>query len=334
LATFLPDTTAARWLAPPGAYNLDWNRRRNTMATATVGLTTTKAPFIEQAQSEGQLFIEQPYDLYSAENQDTWRRLYDRMLPRWEKYANPRFLEGVRNLALDPHNVPRLDDINKFLKPLSGFTAKAVSGYVPAFLFFDCIRQRAFPTTITIRDGQKLDYLPEPDIFHDVAGHVPMHTDRVFADVLVRFGEVARRAAQIAQSIDDPQERVRVVESNIKAMARFFWFTIEFGLMRDNGSLKVYGSGLLSSYGELAHCIESPDVQRFPFQLEWVINQYFEIDHYQPLLYVVDSFDHLFAQVDELEKWMNAGKLNNVSPGEPLVDEKDLKSFLDADVTA
>lgn len=296
---------------------------------SSAGLTTKQAPFIEEAQAHGELFIRQPYELYSDENQETWRRLYDRMLPRWRKYANEKFLEGVENLALDPHGIPRLEDINKFLSPLSGFKAKAVSGYVPAYKFFDCLRNREFPTTITIRDGKSLDYLPEPDIFHDVAGHVPMHTDRQFSDVLVRFGETARAAAEHAASIADVEERVRSVESIIKAMARFFWFTIEFGLMKGKGGeTKVYGSGLLSSYGEIKHCIESPEVQRFPFQLEWVINQYFEIDHYQPLLFVVDSFEHLFGELDQLEKWMRAGKLSNVSPGEPHVNEQDLKSFL------
>jgi phenylalanine-4-hydroxylase len=98
-----------------------------------------------------------------------------------------------------------------------------------------------------------------------------------------------------------------------------------------NGTdIKVYGSGLLSSYGEIEHCIESPDVQRYPIQLEWVINQYFEIDHYQPLLFVVDSFDHLFSLVDQLIDWMKEGKLDNVSGGEPGIEEADLKSFLDA----
>ncbi len=297
----------------------------------TVGLTTTKAPFIEEAKASGQIYIEQPYHLYSEENQETWRRLFARIKPRWEKYAHPKFMEGVNKLALDPHNVPHLSDINKFLEPLTRFKAKAVSGYVPAYVFFDCLRMRDFPTTITIRDGSKLDYLPEPDIFHDVAGHVPMHTDTMFADVLVRFGEVAREAAIHAQEIEDESERVRIVESIIKAMARFFWFTIEFGLMKDaKRGICVYGSGLLSSYGEIEHCIESPEVQRYPFQLEWVINQYFEIDHYQPLLFIVDSFDHLFDEVGRLEAWMKEGKLNNVSPGEPLVNEEDLKSFLHA----
>jgi len=100
-------------------------------------------------------------------------------------------------------------------------------------------------------------------------------------------------------------------------MARFFWFTIEFGLMRSPAGLRAYGSGLLSSFGELSHSLESSEVQRFPMRLEWAINQSFEIDHYQPLLFIVDSFDHLFSLLDELEKWMKAGKLNNVAPGEP-----------------
>jgi len=300
------------------------------MSTATCGLTTTKASFIEQARADGEIFIRQPYELYSEENQEAWRRLYARIQPRWRKYAHHKFLEGVDKLVLDSTHIPRLEDVNRFLKPLTGFSAKAVSGYVPAYVFFDCLRNRSFPTTITIRDAARLDYLPEPDIFHDVAGHVPMHTDRRFADVLVRVGEVAQKAAQLVGGMRDEAEQVRRMGSIVKAMARFFWFTVEFGLMRDGGEVRVYGSGLLSSYGEIEHCIESPAVQRYPFQLEWVINQYFEIDHYQPLLFIVDSFDHLFSQVDELERWMLAGRLDNVSPGEPVADEEDLKSFLEA----
>jgi len=288
------------------------------------------APFIEQAQENGELYIQQPYDLYSEENHESWRRLFARMHERWDKYANEHFMKGIANLCLDPERVPRLDDVNNFLQPLTGFKAKAVSGYVPAFLFFDSLRNREFPTTITIRRSDRLDYLPEPDIFHDIAGHVPMHTDKAFADTLVRFGDCAHTAAEIAADIKDPVERTHKVGNIIKAMARFFWFTIEFGLMKGpNNSLKVYGSGLLSSYGEIEHCIESPDVQRYPLQLEWVINQYFEIDHYQPLLFVADSFDHVFSMVDELEKWMRDGKLDNVAPGEPEISEADLRSFLE-----
>ncbi len=277
-----------------------------------------------------QLFIHQCYELYSEENHETWRRLYARMLPRWEQYANQHFLAGIRSLCFSPDQVPLLKDVNKFLRPLTGFEAKAVSGYIPAFLFFDCLRNRAFPTTVSIRSADRLDYLPEPDIFHDVAGHVPMHTDRNFAETLVRFGECAHTAAGLVSEIRDEAERVRTLTSIVKAMARFFWFTIEFGLMRAGDGLRVYGSGLLSSYGEIEHAIESREVQRYPIQLEWAINQSFEIDHYQPLLFVVDSFDHLFSLVDRLEGWMKEGKLSQVAPGEPQVNEADLKSFLDA----
>ena len=298
-------------------------------ASADPGLTTTKSPFIEQAQHNGELFIEQPYELYSEENQETWRRLYARQLPYWRQFAHPRFLEGVDKLALNPDRIPRLSEINQFLAPLSGFKAKAVSGYIPGYLFFDCLRKREFPTTITIRGGQSLDYLPEPDIFHDVAGHVPMHTGRIFSDVLVRFGEVAHTAALRAQeSTGDEHERLQKLESVIRALSRFFWFTVEFGLMNTNEGVRAYGSGLLSSHGELEYALESPNVQRFPYQLEWAVNQHFEIHHFQPLLFVVDSFDHLFNQVGELERWMKDGKLDNVAPGEPVVKEEDLKSFL------
>ena len=292
------------------------------------GLTTTEAPFIEDAKRAGQLYITQPYELYSEENHAAWQKLYARILPRWQRYANEHFLEGIGSLCLNPDRVPRLADVNRFLSPLTGFQAKAVSGYVPAFLFFDCLRNREFPTTITIRRSDKLDYLPEPDIFHDIAGHVPMHTDKQFAEALVRFGQCAHTAADLVSGIRDSETRTHCLTSIIKAMARFFWFTVEFGLMRSKDGLRVYGSGLLSSYGEIAHAIDSPEVQRFPIQLEWAINQSFEIDHYQPLLFIVDSFDHLFSLVDQLEVWMKAGKLNNVAPGEPGVNESDLASFL------
>ncbi|HSI72159.1 MAG TPA: hypothetical protein VK934_03200, partial [Fimbriimonas sp.] len=219
-----------------------------------VGLTTTQAPFIEQAQANGQLYIHQPYELYSEENHDAWRKLYARMHERWEKYANEHFLRGIQALCFNPDRVPRLEDVNQFLCPLTGFRAKPVSGYVPAFLFFDCLRNREFPTTITIRRSDKLDYLPEPDIFHDIAGHVPMHTDKAFADALVRFGDCAHTAADLVADIKDEQERVHKAASIIRALARFFWFTVEFGLMNSKDGMKVYGSGLLSSYGEIQYC--------------------------------------------------------------------------------
>lgn len=292
------------------------------------GLTTSQAPFIENEKNQGHLFIHQPYELYSEENQETWRRLYALLKPKWEKYANAKFLEGISRLCLNPSHIPRLEDVNTFLQPLTGFKAKAVSGYVPTFLFFDSLKKREFPTTITIRDGGRLDYLPEPDIFHDIAGHVPMHTDPLFAESLVKFGSLAELAAYRHALLQDSEEKMAKIRSNIQALSRFFWFTIEFGLMRQKQQLCVYGSGLLSSAGEIVHAIDSPDVQRFPFQLEWVVNQSFEIDHFQPLLFIVESFEHLFSEVERLESWLLEGKLDAVAPGEPSVNENELQVFL------
>jgi phenylalanine-4-hydroxylase len=306
-------TTAAAHTLPPGS-----------------GLTTTKAAFIEDAKAHGEIYVHQPYELYSPENHATWARLIARMHDRWERFANHRYLEGLETLHLPADRVPRLDDVNRFMKPLTGFVARPVSGYVPSYVFFDCLRRREFPTTVTIRDGARLEYLPEPDIFHDVAGHVPMHTDKAFADALVRFGECAAAAAEITSRVKDEHEKLRRLESNIRAMARFFWFSIEFGLMHTAGALKAYGSGLLSSFGELGHAIESPEVARRPFAIEEVVNQPFEIDHFQPLLFVVDGFDHLYALADELEDWIVQGRLDDVAAGEPEVSETDLRSFLEA----
>lgn len=288
------------------------------------GLTTGHAPFIEDPRGRGELYLRQPYELYSPENHATWARLFRRMEPRWERYANRHYLAGLEALCLSPDRIPLLLNVDAFLRSRTGFQAKPVAGYVPAFLFFDCLRRREFPTTITIRPPDRLDYLPEPDIFHDLAGHVPMHTDPQFAAALVRFGECAVRAAEHVRDSGDTE----VLRNIIKAMARVFWFTVEFGLMRQRHDLRVYGSGLLSSFGEIQHAIASPEVQRLPFRLEDAVHQSFQIDHYQPLLFIVDSFDQLFGEIETLEQWIRAGKLNHVAPGEPEVREEDLRSFL------
>ncbi|MCS7025501.1 MAG: phenylalanine 4-monooxygenase [Bryobacteraceae bacterium] len=293
-----------------------------------LGLTTTQAPWIEDARKAGQIYISQPYELYSEENHQAWKLLYERMTPRWERYANPVFLDGLSKLGLTSERIPKLDEINRALAPLTGFRARAVSGYIPAFRFFESLRQREFPTTITIRPPDRLDYLPEPDIFHDVAGHVPMHTDRRFADTLVRFGQCAHRAAEAAEAIRDSQRKRARLESITRAMARFFWFTIEFGLIRTRAGLRAYGSGLLSSYGELAHALESTDVHRPNLQLDWVIHQSFEIDRYQPLLFVIDNFDQLYEAIEQLERMILDNRLGEVAPGKPEVDTEEVMQLV------
>ena len=162
--------------------------------------------------------------------------------------------------------MPRLEEINRFMQPLTGFRARAVSGYVPSYVFFDCLRRREFPTTVTIRDGAQLEYLPEPDIFHDVAGHVPMHTDQAFAEALVRFGEcAARRRRDRAAASATERETLRRLTSNIRAMSRFFWFTRRVRPDARRGGeatarSRSTAAGCSSSFGEIAHAIDAPEV--------------------------------------------------------------------------
>ena len=267
---------------------------------------------------------------YSETEHAVWRTLIERQLALLEGRACPEYLDGIQRLGLPRERIPQLDEINRVLASATGWQVARVPALIPFQTFFELLAKRRFPVATFIRRPEELDYLQEPDIFHDIAGHVPMHTDKAFADTLVRFGDCAHTAAELVASVKDEDLRIRRLTSIFKGMARFFWFTVEFGLMRGQDGLKAYGSGLLSSYGELAHSIESPEVQRYPIQMEWVVNQYFEIDKYQPLLFVVDSFDHLFDLVGQLERWMRAGRLDNLAPGEPVMSEPDVRSFLEA----
>ena len=226
-------------------------------------------------------YIGQNYSGYTAENQETWRVLYDRQMAYLANNASEVYLSGARSINLVRDHIPYLEgpqSVNKFLMPLTGWQSKAVPGYLPAKAFFACLARREFPTTIVIRSRESIDYLPEPDIFHDIFGHVPLHADPTFADFLQTYGKAA-------VSTDDPHHTER--------LARLFWFTVEFGLIREGGRNRLYGSGLISSPGESAHALDSKDVDRRPFDLETVCNTSFEIDHYQPILYVLESFDQL-----------------------------------------
>ncbi len=226
-------------------------------------------------------YIKQNYAGYTEENQETWRVLYDRQMAYLATNASDVYLRGARSINLVRDHIPYLEgpqSVNTFLMPLTGWQSKAVPGYLPAKAFFACLARREFPTTVVIRSRESIDYLPEPDIFHDIFGHVPLHADPVFADFLQTYGKAAA-------STDDPR--------HVERLSRLFWFTVEFGLIRESGRNRLYGSGLISSPGESAHALDSKDVDRRPFDLETVCNTSFEIDHYQPILYVLDSFDQL-----------------------------------------
>jgi phenylalanine-4-hydroxylase len=229
------------------------------------------------------IYIDQLYAGYSEENQATWRALYGAQMPFLARRASSAWLEGARALAIGPGRIPRLDEINARLGPATGWQSRAVPGYLPPRAFFACLARREFPTTIVIRPRALLGYLPQPDIFHDVFGHVPLHADPVFADFLQTWG----RSALAARS-----------EAQLEELTRLFWFTVEFGLVRERGELRLYGSGLISSPEEARHALEAPDVERLPFELERVCATRFEIDHYQPVLFVLESFEQLRDAMD------------------------------------
>ena len=227
------------------------------------------------------VYIEQHYQGYSEENQTSWRTLYDQQMAYLTAHASSVYLSGARSINLVRDHIPYLQgpqSVNHFLQKLTGWQSRAVPGYLPAKTFFACLARREFPTTVVIRPKESLHYLPEPDIFHDIFGHVPLHADPVFADFLQTYG----RAALLT---NDPYHTER--------LARLFWFTVEFGLIREEGQIKLYGSGLISSPGESVHALNSSEVERRPFDLDTVCNTSFEIDHYQPILYVLESFQQL-----------------------------------------
>lgn len=224
------------------------------------------------------MVIEQRWERYSAEDHEVWQVCFDRRMKQLETGASNVFLSGMRAINLKRERVPPLADVNARLKPMTGWQSRGVPGYLPPKVFFAFLAQRQFPTTLSVRPKTSMDYLPEPDIIHDVFGHVPLHADPVFAEFLQTYGQAALHT-------NDPWHTER--------LARLFWFTVEFGLIREDGRMKLYGSGLISSEGEGHHALESPKVERRPFELEKVCNTTFEIDHYQPILYVLESFDQL-----------------------------------------
>jgi phenylalanine-4-hydroxylase len=231
-----------------------------------------------------QFYCTQLYDRYSAEDHEVWATLVSRRLETLEDQASEVFLDGVRALGLDEDHVPKVEYVNSRLAALTGWQSRGVPGYLPAKAFFACLAKRQFPTTIIIRPNEQIEYLPEPDIFHDVFGHVPLHCDPVFAEFLQTYGKAALMCA-------DPY--------HIERLGRLFWFTVEFGLIRERGEVKLYGSGLISSLGESFHALESSDVDRRPFDMERVCDTPFEIDHYQPVLYVLESFEQLRDSMNE-----------------------------------
>ncbi len=226
----------------------------------------------------GDWTIPQGWDLYTAEDHAVWLTLYDRQAKVLPGRACDAFLGGLDALDLRGAGVPDFERVSDRLQPLTGWRVVAVPGLVPDDVFFEHLANRCFPAGNFIRKADQLDYLQEPDVFHDVFGHVPMLTDPTFADFMQAYGEGGQRAMRLGQ---------------LHNLARLYWYTVEFGLMRSDDGLRIYGAGIVSSKSESIFALEDPSPNRLGFDLERVMRTPYRIDDFQQAYFVIESIDAL-----------------------------------------
>jgi len=241
----------------------------------------------EQLKAAAPFLIEQKYGEYSEEQHGVWQELILRRWPQIEAHACREYVEGYHIIGLRKERLPNLRAISEKLAPRTGWSTTPVRGFLPAPAFFEMLAARMFPTTTWLRSRDSLEYTPEPDIFHDVFGHVPMHAHRVFADFLQHYGSVCARM--------EDQEL-------LEQLGRLFWYTVEFGLIRQDGTVKVYGSGVISSHRECSNVIEGGCEVR-DFRLEEVLRTPVRVDRIHKLLFAIESFDQLYEAMHAAEDW-------------------------------
>ncbi len=240
--------------------------------------------------------IRQDWAAYSSDEHAIWAELVSRRMPELREHACQEYLDGFEVVGLREDLIPNLAEVNRRLEPRTRWNATPVSGFLPADAFFEMLAARRFPTTTWLRSRQSLEYTPEPDIFHDCFGHVPMHAHPVFADFLQQYGKVCAGIG-----VDDCAAGNEALER----MGRLFWFTVEFGVIRQGGRIKLYGSGLISSHGESNYVLQSekgggPDIR--DFNLDQVMDQEFLVSEMQKVLYAVESFDQIYEAAQEAER--------------------------------
>ncbi|NJC04624.1 phenylalanine-4-hydroxylase [Sphingomonas kaistensis] len=227
--------------------------------------------------------VDQGWDRFSAEDHETWDILHDRQTALLQGRIVSRFMDGLGRIGLGDGGIPELGRLNDRLQPLTGWRCVAVAGLVPDEAFFAMLGERVFPIGNFIRTRAELDYLEEPDCFHDIYGHVPMLADRAVADAMRTFGEMGVRA--IAAGEGDK-------------VARMYWHTIEFGLVREEGETRILGAGLASSFGEAAKSLEDPAIERRRFTPATAVATPYRHDAMQPLYLVADGMDEVVEALE------------------------------------
>lgn len=229
--------------------------------------------------------IEQPWSTYRAEDHATWAALFLRQREILEHRAAREFIDNQRKFGMTPDAIPKFDELNKVLRKATGWELIGVEGLLPELTFFDHLANRRFPVTWWIRRPDQIDYISEPDLFHDLFGHVPLLLNPVFADYMEAYGKGGVKAHGIGADA-------------LVNLTRLYWYTVEFGLIKQDDGLRIYGSGIVSSKGESIHCLESPAPNRIGFDLERIMRTRYRIDTYQKTYFVIDSYEQLMKATE------------------------------------
>lgn len=253
--------------------------------------------------------VDQGWAAYAGAQHDVWRRLFERQSRLLPGRACPQYLEGLARLGLNADGIPEFDRLNDILDRATGWRLVAVPGLVPDDVFFHHLAARRFPATNWIRAPEQLDYLQEPDLFHDVFGHVPMLMHPVFADYLQAYGKGGLKALNLGA---------------LDKLSRLYWYSVEFGLLRLPEGLRIYGSGIVSSHGETLYSLEDPRPLRIAFDVLRVMRTRYRIDDYQETYFVIDSFEQLFeaTRPDFTAHYRLLAHAADIRPGELLPGDR------------
>jgi phenylalanine-4-hydroxylase len=247
------------------------------VAPATYG-QGDRPPRGDYASARADYTCDQHWERITPHEHDLYRRLHERQAAQLPGLACDEFIDAIRHLGT-PDRIPRFDALNEKLYPATRWEIVAVPGLIPEEAFFSLLAERHFPVTHWIRKPEEFDYVVEPDVFHDLFGHVPLLFNPMFADYMQAYGKGGMKASRL-----DACER----------LARLYWYTVEFGLIATRQGLRAYGAGILSSAGELRHSVRSPDPQRIAFDVQRLMRTRYKIDSFQATYFVIDSFEQLF----------------------------------------
>jgi len=253
--------------------------------------------------------MDQPIERYTAADHEVWRRLFERQAATLQGRACDEFLDGLTGLGVAKEGIPSFERLSEALTKATGWKIVAVPGLVPDEVFFAHLAARRFPVTWWIRKPAQMDYLQEPDVFHDIYGHVPLLMNPIFGDYMQAYGEGGLKALALGA---------------LNYLARLYWYTVEFGLIRTPKGLRIYGSGIVSSKTESLYCLESAAPNRLGFDLLRIMRTGYRLDTFQKSYFVIDGFEELFdaTRPDFTPYYQTLRDLPQIGSGEVLASDR------------